>query len=402
MTKTGSLTFLSGGAMLRTARAFRSLPTNFFASELFVPLIAQLTNTAKAEVSAPRPPLASQSSEAALDQDVDALTHIDVVLYVLLMQISTGSRRFDTAYDRAHLVFRIMEKAKPTSFADEISREVEKAFKTCKDSENEMPVGEGVRFAPLLPSISNESSSQLFQFMIPFMSRLGAVMSEGEGILEELHDEVVVVSFLVRASSSPGVWHALSCTSPEVPVILSRLFKRGTSADTLTVRFTRLVHERTSPLGFSSGFHMAYTLRGICGMAGPTTNPISQRYYRLTAIMIQRLGCTMLGSLPKPYSSQPRERPKARLLFNMPEEHSKLLFSNMNMMLQKSLPGYEPSPGRDTLGQSLGKWVPEMAIVGCLAWLGKHRRNFLGFILDGFLQGTNIKLFEEEDATGST
>jgi hypothetical protein len=398
--KTGSLTFLSRGSMLRTARAFRSLPANFLASELLVPLIAQLTNTMETEVPALRPP--SQSPAAVLDQDIDALTLVDVVLYVLLMQICTGSRQFETAYDRAHLVFRIMEKAKPTRFADEIGREVEKAFKVCKDSGDEMPVGEGVSFVPLLSSISNESSSELFQFMIPCLSRLGAVMSGGEGILEELQDEVTVVSFLARASCSPGVWHTLSCTNPQAPEILSRLFKKGTPADGFVMRFTRFTYEHASSSGFSSGFHMAYSLRGICGMTGPTTNPVSQRYYQLTASMIQCLSRTTLGSLPEPYSSQPRERPKARLLYKMPEEHSELLFAIMKTMLQKSFPGYKPSLGGDTLGLTLGKWVDEMAIVGCLAWLGKYRRNFLDFILDGFSQGIDFKLFEDEEATGST
>jgi hypothetical protein len=392
--KTGSLTFLSRGSMLRTARAFRSLPVNFPVSELLVPLIAHLTTTMES------PP--SQSPATVLDQDVDALTLVDVVLYVLLMQICTGSRRFETAYDRAHLVFRIMEKAKPTSFADEIRRQVEKAFKSCKDLWDEMPVGDGISFDRLLSSISNESSSRLFQFMIPCMSRLGAVMSGGEGILEELQDEVAVVSFLVRAASSPGVWHALSCTSIEAPEILSRLFKKGTKADAFTVRFTRLMHERASLSDFTSGFHMAYALRGVCGMTGPTTNPVSQSYYMFMATIIQILGRTTLGYLPEPYASQPRERPDARLIYKIPEEHSDFLFSKMEVILRQTLPGYTPSPGGDTLNETLGKWIDKMVIVGCLVWLGKHRRNFLDYMLDGFPQNMNFKLFEDEEATGST
>ncbi|KAG2754150.1 hypothetical protein P692DRAFT_20854626 [Suillus brevipes Sb2] len=325
--KTGSLTFLSRRSMLRTARVFRSLPTNFPASELLVPLIAHLTTTMES------PP--SQSPTAVPDQDVDALTLVDVVLYVLLMQICTGSRRFETAYDRAHLVFRIMEKAKPTSFADEISREVEKAFKVCKYFGDEMSVGEGVSFAPLLSSISNELSSQLFQFMIPCMSKLGAVMSGSETILEELQDEVAVVSFL-------ALWHTLLCTSPRASEILSKLFKKFTSADTLALSFTRSLHRnRLSQSSFSSEFHLAYSLRIVCGMSGPTTNSISQTYYK-------------------------------------------------------------PSPGGDTLNETIGKWIDEMAIVGCLLWLGKHRRSFLDYMLDGFPQDMNFKLFEDEEATGST
>ncbi|KAG1870701.1 hypothetical protein DFJ58DRAFT_852487 [Suillus subalutaceus] len=395
-TKTCALTFLSTGSMLRTARAFRSSLANVRASELFVPLITQLTNTVEAEVSALRPPL--QSPAAVLDQDVDALTLVDVELYVLLMQICTGSRRFETAYDRAHLVFRIMEKAKPTSFADEISREVEKTFKVCKE-EDEVSPAEGVSFAPLPSSISNESSSQLFQFMIPCMSRLGALMSGGEGILEELQDEVAVVSFLARASSNPGVWHALSCISPQAPEILSRLFKTGTLTDASVKIFMRnMYRERASPSSFSSVFHLGYSLRAKCGMAGPTTNPISQSYYQLTASMIQCLGRITLRSLPEPYASQPRERPKARLVCKISEKHSDLLFSTMKVILQKSLPGYEPEPGGDTLDQTVRKWIDEMAIVGCLAWLGKHRRNFLDCVLDGFPQGINVKLFEDEEA----
>ncbi|KAG2108944.1 uncharacterized protein F5147DRAFT_576304 [Suillus discolor] len=53
MKPTGSLTFLSRGSMLRTARAFRSLPANFLASELLVPLVAQLTDTMETEVLPP-------------------------------------------------------------------------------------------------------------------------------------------------------------------------------------------------------------------------------------------------------------------------------------------------------------------------------------------------------------
>ncbi|KAG2039019.1 hypothetical protein BDR03DRAFT_917992 [Suillus americanus] len=398
-TKACALTFLSRGGMLRTARAFQSSPANFPTSKLFVPLITQLTNTTETEVSALRPSL--QSPAVVIDQDVDVLTLVDREVYVLLMQICTGSRRFETAYDRAHLVFTIMEKAKPTSFADEISQEVEKAFKVCNDSEVEM----SIRFSPLPTSISNESSSRLFRFMIPCMSRLGAVMSGGEGILEELQDEVTVVSFLARASSSPGVWHALSCISPQAPEILSRLFEKGTLTDVSARIFTRRMYrDRASPSSFSSGFHLAYSLRAMCGMAGPTTNPISQSYYQLTASMIQCLGRITLRTLPEPYASQPRERPRARLAFKIPEEHSDLLFSTMKIILQKLLPGYEPSPGGGTLDQTLRKWVEEMAIVGCLAWLGKHRRNFLDWVLDGFSQESDkkFKLFEDEEATGST
>ncbi|KAG2108949.1 uncharacterized protein F5147DRAFT_836816 [Suillus discolor] len=397
VTETGSLTFLSKESMLRSARAFLSWPVY----GLLVPLIARLTDPTESEVSAPRPP--SQSPVAVPDQDVDALTLVDVGLYVLLMQICTGIRQFETAYGRAHLVFRIMDKAKPTSFADEISREVEKAFKICKDSEDEMPVGEGISFAPLLSSISNELSSKLFRFMIPCMSRLGAVMSGGEGIMEELQDEVTVVCFLARASSSPAVWHALSCISPQAPEILSKVFKEGTPGDASTASFTRLMYrQRASLSSFSSGFHLAYSLRAMCAMSGPTTNTVSRSYYQLTASIIQRLGRTMLGYLPEPYASQPRERPKARLIYKIPEKHSDLLFSNMKMILRYSLPGYVPSPGGNTPEQTLMRWIDEMAIVGSLVWLGKHRRNYLDFTLHVFLQGMNFKLFEDEEATGST
>ncbi|KAG2059273.1 hypothetical protein BDR06DRAFT_719764 [Suillus hirtellus] len=67
--QTGSLTFLSMGSMLRTARAFWSFPPNFLAGELLIPLIAQLTDTTEIEVSPLRQPPA-----AVLDQDVDAPT----------------------------------------------------------------------------------------------------------------------------------------------------------------------------------------------------------------------------------------------------------------------------------------------------------------------------------------
>ncbi|KAG2035423.1 hypothetical protein BDR03DRAFT_962620, partial [Suillus americanus] len=228
---TGSLTFQSSEKMLRTARAFRSSPSNIPKSDLIVALIAHLASgSVETEVPALRPPL--QSPAAVPDEDFDPSTLVDVVLYVLPMQICTGHKRFSSSYDRAHLLLRIMEKSKPTSFADEINREVEKAFTACKgDSEDGISSVEGVSFDPLLSSIPNESSSRLFRIMVPYMSRLGAVMFGGEGIFGELQDEVAVVSFLQRASCSPGVWHTLSCSSPDAPEILSRLFNMGTRAE---------------------------------------------------------------------------------------------------------------------------------------------------------------------------
>jgi len=399
MKEAGALTFLSKERMLRTARAFRSLPSNLPGSNLLVPLIEVLTaSTIGPEPTALRPSL--QSPAAVPDEDNDALSFVDVVLYVLLMQICTGQRQFPSAYDRAHLVFKIMEKARPTSFAHEVGQEVEKAFRSCKrESEDMGSFAEGVRIAPLLSSIPSELSSQLFHVMIPYMSKLGAVMSKGEGILEELQDEVAVVSFLTRASCSPAVWHTLSCSNPQAPEILSRLFKEfDTPADIAIKKCTDFVYG-ASP--FTSCYDRAYALRAMCGMSGPTTNPISGKYYWLTMRMIRVLGYeAMTGSLLAPYSSQQRERPKARLLRKMSKTHSDLLLTNMKMILQ--INGFTPSLEDDTKAKAIQKWIDEMAIVNTLAWLGKHRRNFLDFILDGFSPEVDFKLFEDDEDIGST
>jgi len=403
MKEAGALTFLSKERMLRTARAFRSLPSNFPESNLLVPLIEVLTaSTIRPEPPALRPPL--QSPTAVPDEDNDALSFVDVVLYVLLMQICTGQRQFPSAYDRAHLVFKIMEKARPTTFAHEVGQEVEKAFRACKRESEDMgsdseSFAEGIRFASLLSSIPSEVSSQLFHVMISYMSKLGAVMSGGEGILQQLQDEVAVVSFLTRASCSPAVWHTLSCSNPQAPEILSKLFKKfGTPADGAVKRVTDFMYEEPP---FTSCYDRAYALRGICGMSGPTTNPISGKYYWLTMRMIHVLGYdAMTFSLPAPYSSQPRERPKARLLRKMSKTHSDMLLMNVKMILQRN--GFTPSLEDDTKAKAIQKWIDEMAIVNTLAWLGKHRRNFLDFILDGFSPEVGFKLFEEDEDIGST
>ncbi|KAG1890367.1 hypothetical protein F4604DRAFT_1914914 [Suillus subluteus] len=386
--ETGSLTFWSGMRMLRTAQAFRC---NFPSSHLVIPLIGHLTASMKKGVLTP--PSSVQSSAAAPDEDFDPLSLGDLVLYVLLMQICSGRKHFLSAYDRAHFILKIMTKAKPTSFAREINRKVLRAFKACRgDVEDGMSFAEGVNPAPLLSSIPCELSSQLFQLMIPYMSKRGAVMSGGEGTLEVLQHDIAVVSFLQRASCSPGVWHALSHSSPEALKILSRLFKKDTPADGFIAKF--------SSSGFSSCYDRAYALRTTFGMAGPTTKPISQRYYKLMAFIIQSLNdLAMLGFPPKPYSSRSRKRPKAQLVRNMPKAHSDLLIKNMKKFLRVELSGYRDESGEDTLDETTEEWVDEMAIVGCLAWLGKHRRNFLDFILDGFPQGINFKLFEDEEAT---
>lgn len=381
--ETGSLTFESRTKMLRTAQAFRS---NFPSSHLVIPFIARLTASLKTEAWTLCSPV--QSPAAASDEDFDPLSLGDSVLYVLLMQICSGRRQFPSAYDRAHFILKIMAKAKAISFSREISRTVRRTLKACRgDVEDGMSFAEDVNSAPLLSSIPSELSSQLFQLMIPYMTKRGAVMSEDEGTLEALQRDVAVVSFLQHASCSFGVWHALSHSSPEAPKILSRLFKKGTPADEFI--------GKTSPSGFASRFNRAYALRKIYGIAGPTTSPISQRYYELMAFLTRFFDDpTKLGFPREPYSSKPRMRRKAQLIHIMPKAHSDLLMKEMKMLLQAELS--KPESGKNTLDKTTKEWVDEMAIVGCLAWLGKHRRHVVDFILDAFPSSMNLKLFEDE------
>ncbi|KAG1840676.1 hypothetical protein C8R48DRAFT_781694 [Suillus tomentosus] len=387
--KTGSLTFRSGTKMLRTAHAFRS---NFPSSRLVVPLIAHLTTSLKSE-GASALHLSVTSSAASPNEDFDPLSLGDLVLYVLLMQICSGCKQFPSAYDRAHLVLKIMAKAKPTSFARKIGRKVRRAFRACEgDMEDGMSFAEGVNPAPLLSSIPSKLSSQLFELMIPYMRKRGAKMSRGEETLTVLQRDVAVVSFLQHASCNPGVWHALSHSSPEAPKILSRLFKKGTPADEFIAKFSL-------SRSFSSGYNRAYSLRKVYGMAGPTTSAISQRYYGLTAFMIEYFDdLVALGFPPEPYFLQPCKRRKAQLVHIMPRAHSDLLMKRMKWFLREGLEEYEYEyeSGEDTLDEATKECVDEMAIVGCLAWLGKHRRNIVDFILDGFPSSMNLELFEGE------
>jgi hypothetical protein len=221
--------------------------------------------------------------------------------------------------------------------------------------------------------------------MIPYIIKRGAVMSRDKGTLEVLQRDVAVVSFLQHASCSPGVWHALSHSGPEAAKILSKLFKKGTPADEFI--------GKTLPSGFASRFNRAYALRRIYGLAGPTTSPISQRYYQSMAFITQIFDDpTILGFPPEPYSSKPRKRPKAQLIHIMPKAHSDLLMKEMKMLLQAELSEYES--GDDTLDETTKEWVDEMAIVGCLAWLGKHRRHVVDFILDAFPSSMNLKVVQ--------
>jgi len=74
----------------------------------------------------------------------------------------------------------------------------------------------------------------------------------------------------------------------------------------------------------------------------------------------------------------------------------------MIMILQQT--GFTPSPGGDTVAQIVGKWIDEMAIVAALAWLGRHRRNFLDFLLDRAPREmpVDFRLFEDEEDTACT
>jgi hypothetical protein len=370
VTQTGSLTFLSRENMLRTAQAFMRLPTNILKSILLVPLVERLTADARAE-------------SAVSDRDVDPLSFVDVALYVLLMQICTGRKQFPSAYDRAHLVLTVMEKGKPAPIAREVNQEVAKAFQACKeDSEDVGSFAKGVRFAPLLPSIPDELSCQLFHMMIPFMSKLGAVMSGEEGVLEELQNQVTVVSFLTRASRSPGVWHTLSCSDPETSKILSGLFEEDTPADIFAGTFTESLCESSSS-AFSSWYDRAYVLRRSFGMSGPTTNSISLDYYRITATLIQRLNT--LAKLPP-------KKSKARLVRTMSKTHSDFLLSIMVTLLESI--GWKRQSEGGAVGRAMQR-TGEMVIVGVLAWMGKYRRDMLDFLLDQFPRGMNFKLFED-------
>jgi hypothetical protein len=89
------------------------------------------------------------------------------------------------------------------------------------------------------------------------MSKLGAAMSGGEGILEDLQNEVTVVSFLTRASCSPGVWHTLSCSNPKIPEILLKLFKGLVRFDMLArLSGAVFLYEQDSASSFSSSYDM--------------------------------------------------------------------------------------------------------------------------------------------------
>ncbi|KAG1732923.1 uncharacterized protein EDB91DRAFT_1057851, partial [Suillus paluster] len=185
MKQTDSLTFLSRESMLCTARAFRSLPSNFPESDLVVPLIARLTTSMRADVSALHPLF--HSPVAVPNKDSDALSLVDVVLYVLLMQISTGCRQFHSVYNRAHLVLKIMEKAKPNSFADEISREsyyrlmacIIQCLDTVMRSPPE-PYSLQLRNARLVVKMPKAHSDLLFLTMKEFIKLMGSELSLGE------------------------------------------------------------------------------------------------------------------------------------------------------------------------------------------------------------------------------
>jgi len=61
-------------------------------------------------------------------------------------------------------------------------------------------------------------------------------------------------------------------------------------------------------------------------------------------------------------------------------------------------PAYMSSSGENPRTKVVKKWIYHMAIVNALEWLGRHRRNYLDFILSEFLLPTDFKLFEDEEA----
>jgi hypothetical protein len=203
------------------------------------------------------------------EENIDAFSLVDGVLYVLLMQICTGRRRFTSAYDRAYLVLKIMERTKPASFAGEISGEVEKAFRAARKSRR-MCFWRASIPPPLLSLIPNQLPSQLFHLMTSYMAKLSAVISGKEGILEELQNEVVV-RFLTCTSCSLGLGHTLSYGSTGAPGVLAKLFEENTQTDDLVTSFscfTDFYYKKGLPSVFTFCYERVHALRSICVWLG--------------------------------------------------------------------------------------------------------------------------------------
>ncbi|KAF9223145.1 hypothetical protein BS17DRAFT_818032 [Gyrodon lividus] len=368
-----SLTFLSSDCMLRTSRSF----CNNFLRVSEVGKFTKLIKTLSSDVPVPR---------KAGEGDDD--TFVDIGLFKLFMDISTGSKTFDSAYDRAQAVLAVVEGKRYTAseFAYDYHRQVMTTYDAFRrDCEVDPKDSEYVPWATLLEMIPRDTSALVFKLVVPVIQASGFKWAPTENVLDTLQAEVVAVGFLQKVSRSPGAWYKLKTSNEDAAPLLSRLFHKNPVDSVLLpwLGFTRAHSEI-----FGSDYDKAYTLyRTIC-FNGPTTNFLSSYCASLIAIVTR--GFSLLPA------TSGDVRPEACLAQKLTQAQWTLVMSMIkDIMVRK---GYDFFTGHgDTPQEEQRRMAEDVIIIGVLRWLAKNRFN----MLNGFCRSRNIPLIEMGDSRAS-
>ncbi|KAF8841509.1 hypothetical protein BDN67DRAFT_928243 [Paxillus ammoniavirescens] len=365
-----SLTFLSKDCMLRTTRSFCSGVLNMPEAGKFTKLIKILS----LDLLVPVPNKVGEG-------EGDLFKFVDMELFQLLMDISTGTKTFSSAYDRARAVLAIVEGKRYTAseFGYEHHRQVTTTYDTfrrdcgvdCQDLEE-------IQTATLLETISPNTSASVFKLIVPIMQASGFTWARTANVLDTLQAEVAVVGFLQRVSCSPRGWYKLNTSNQDAASLLPRLFHKCLS-DCFIAFYLSFARCRSEVFG--SDYDKARTLHRVICFVGPTTSYLSS--YCASCIAIVTHGFSLLPATSGDL------RPEARLAEKLTQVQWTPVMSLIKDIM--TLKGYDFSAGQsDTPRAESRRIADDVIIIGVLMWLARNRFN----MLHDFCRSRNIPLIE--------
>ncbi|KIK91662.1 hypothetical protein PAXRUDRAFT_830650 [Paxillus rubicundulus Ve08.2h10] len=363
-----SLTFLSKDCMLRTARSFCSGVLNMSEAGKFTKLIKMLS-------------LDLPVSNKAGEVEDGPFKFVDIELFKLLMDISTGAKTFASAYDRAKAILAIVEGKRYTAseFGYEHHMQVTTTYDTFRrDCEVICPDLEEIQMATLLETISANTSASVFKFIVPIMQASGFTWARTANVLDTLQAEVAVVGFLQRLSRSPSGWYKVNTTNKDAASLLSRLFHEG-PFDSFVALWLAFARSRSEVFG--SNYNKAHTLHRLIFFTGPTTSSFSS--YCASCIAVATRGFSLLPA------TSGDVRPQARLAQKLTQAQWIPVVSMIKDIMTRR--GYDFSAGQgDTSRAELRRIADDVIIIGVVGWLAKNRFN----MLHGFCRSRDIPLIE--------
>ncbi|KAG6331304.1 hypothetical protein ID866_7783 [Astraeus odoratus] len=350
----GAVTFTSKPCMLQTGRMFCGDPARARTHRRILDLTWKL-ETVPMELDHPR-------------------------LSKLLLDISTGKRKFRSAYDRVRAIIDcvLCKTLFPSVFMSAVlvrTRNVLKRF--THDCSRAVPCP----VHPWVNTLPADISTSLFSFLYEVMGHYGFVRRRTGNVRDIIEDEVVALEFLRELAWSSQGWYKLMTCDPKAASILSKLFDSENPSDTEIVRAIETANVRAAYTGYGNTF----TLHHAVCLSGPTKNPMTQHCTASIATITRQLATI----IPKTGRS---ERPGARLVAQLPPAQWAELVGVLKGLMRSA--GLRLLPWGGGLEPTIqARLANDIVIIGVLGWMAKQRAD----ALEEFCRAREIALVETDD-----